>query len=623
MTAESVLDATASVTPVPAAGSRALLPVAPVPDALLPAPPAVALFLVRPVGGRAPDDVLLTAAVERCGALLGRSGRVARTVDGVAVDLTDFHPTRIRDALHPVAVALATCPLPTADGTAVLCDVGTGWAALEEGRLDDARADARAYATDSLRHNDLVVQPVLPGDGALDDPRGASRWMTAWQVAASLVVCLAVPLAALIVALRHGVDLAGGLYGVAVGAVVVTVTLQLTETLLALRSSEPPPLPAGPLPPATAVIAAYLPNEAATIMATVREFLALTYAGPLQIIVAFNSPGPLPVERELRDLADRDPRLLIVEVAGSTSKAQNVNAALGLATGTFVGVYDADHHPMPGAFERAWRWIAGGTDVVQGHCVVRNGGSSPVARLVAVEFEQIYAVGHVGRQRLHGFGVFGGSSGFWRTDVLRAVRMRGDRLTEDIDASIRALRSGHRIVNDRALISRELAPVTWSALWKQRIRWAQGWHEVSRYHWRAVTSAGVLTRRQRLGLSQLLVWRELYVWATPLIWVLLGFELWRDGSLSLTSPALLALTAVVLLCGPLQLCVAYRVADPSIRAHRSWWWAYALLNLVFYQELKNLIARVAQLKHAVGERHWTVTPRSVPDGPAATDGDPS
>ena len=37
--------------------------------------------------------------------------------------------------------------------------------------------------------------------------------------------------------------------------------------------------------------------------------------------------------------------------------------------GEFVGVFDADHHPEPGAFQRAWRWLAStGTDVVQGHC---------------------------------------------------------------------------------------------------------------------------------------------------------------------------------------------------------------------------------------------------------------
>jgi len=32
--------------------------------------------------------------------------------------------------------------------------------------------------------------------------------------------------------------------------------------------------------------------------------------------------------------------------------------------------------------------------------------------------------------------------------------------------------------------------------------------------------------------------------------------------------------------------------------------------VLFYQEWKNLIGRVAQIKQLMGERHWAVTPRS-------------
>ena len=61
------------------------------------------------------------------------------------------------------------------------------------------------------------------------------------------------------------------------------------------------------------------------------------------------------------------------------SSGQNITGALSLVNGEFVGVFDADHHPDSDAFRRAWRWLAGGYDVVQGHCVVRNGDTSWVA----------------------------------------------------------------------------------------------------------------------------------------------------------------------------------------------------------------------------------------------------
>ena len=53
----------------------------------------------------------------------------------------------------------------------------------------------------------------------------------------------------------------------------------------------------------------------------------------------------------------------------------------------------------------------------------RRGRRHP--QLVAAEFEAIYAVGHPGRARVHGFGIFGGSNGYWRTSVLERTRLRG------------------------------------------------------------------------------------------------------------------------------------------------------------------------------------------------------
>ena len=145
-------------------------------------------------------------------------------------------------------------------------------------------------------------------------------------------------------------------------------------------------------------------------------------------------------------------------------------------------MFDADHHPEPPAFRRAWRWLSNGYDVVQGHCVIRNGDASLVARTVAVEFESIYAVSHPGRTALHGFGIFGGSNGYWRTSLLAETRMHGNMLTEDIDSTLRVLAAGAKIASDPALVSYELAPTNARSLWKQRARWAQGWFQVSRKH---------------------------------------------------------------------------------------------------------------------------------------------
>ena len=68
-------------------------------------------------------------------------------------------------------------------------------------------------------------------------------------------------------------------------------------------------------------------------------------ADHFQVILAYNTPEPLPIEDVLRDMAAHDSRLCLLRVADSRSKAENVNAALKVATGEIVAVYDADHLP--------------------------------------------------------------------------------------------------------------------------------------------------------------------------------------------------------------------------------------------------------------------------------------
>jgi cellulose synthase/poly-beta-1,6-N-acetylglucosamine synthase-like glycosyltransferase len=248
--------------------------------------------------------------------------------------------------------------------------------------------------------------------------------------------------------------------------------------------------------------------------------------------------------------------------------------------------------------------------VVQGHPVVRNGDASWVARMVAVEFEAIYSVSHPGRARLHGFGIFGGSNGFWRMSVLRSTRMRGRMLTEDIDASLRVVEEGSRIVSDPGLVSRELATTTLMQLWNQRMRWAQGWFQVSLRHIGLSLRSPHLSRRQKLGFVHLLMWREVYPWLSLQMFPIMLY--WTFGAghrVDWYVPIYVLTTLFTLSVGPGQTYFAYRLAAPEIREHRRWFLSYLVVSSLFYTEFKNLIARVAQVKELMGDRQWKVTPR--------------
>jgi cellulose synthase/poly-beta-1,6-N-acetylglucosamine synthase-like glycosyltransferase len=408
----------------------------------------------------------------------------------------------------------------------------------------------------------------------------------------------------------YGLDILPILYSFIVIALVITAYLIVVEALAALRISKLPREPMIPYyPPASAIIAAYLPNEAAIIVETVEAMLRVDYPAPFQVILAYNTPRSLPIEGVLRDMAQRNPRLVLLRVQHSTSKAQNVNRALNEVTGAFVGIFDADHHPAPNAFTRAWHWLAQGYDVVQGHCVIRNGDRSWVARLVAVDFEVIYALSHPGRTQLHGFGIFGGANGYWRSDLLRRTGMHQSMLTEDIDASIRALQQGCKIVCDPLLISRELAPETLRALWNQRMRWAQGWFQVSLRHLLPTLRSPYLSLRQKLGVLHLLGWREVYTWLSVQVVPILAFQL-LHGGVNWFMPLLVLSTVFTLSVGPLQVVLVYAVAAPEIQRHRWWFVFYAVLSLFFFTGFKDHIARIAHLKEALGEKEWKVTPRS-------------
>jgi cellulose synthase/poly-beta-1,6-N-acetylglucosamine synthase-like glycosyltransferase/CheY-like chemotaxis protein len=430
------------------------------------------------------------------------------------------------------------------------------------------------------------------------------------QIALSFVLGLGLPFSLYVLLGNIGWDITRPVYDVVVVALCVTALLIWTEGFMALRRVDPPEEPATPYPRASAIIAAYLPNEAATILDTVDAFLRIDYPEPLQIIVAYNTPRRMPVEERFKEIAARNPRFLPLRVEGSTSKAQNVNAALGRVSGDFVGIFDADHHPDAGSYRRAWRWLSRDCDVVQGHCLVRNGDASWVARLIAVEFENIYSISHPGRARAHGYGIFGGSNGYWRTALLRATRMRHFMLTEDIDSSLRIIEQGARIVSDPYLISRELAPTTLKSLWGQRMRWAQGWFQVSMKHTWACLRSKHLSPRQKWGLFHLLLWRECFPWLSfQILPILLYWMWWRAEPLNWLIPLFVFTSALTLSTGPGQVLLTYMKSDPEIRSHKKWFVFYLVASILFYTEYKNLIARLSQFKEMMREQEWKVTAR--------------
>lgn len=378
------------------------------------------------------------------------------------------------------------------------------------------------------------------------------------------------------------------------------------KSWMGVRGSECP-YPSDPVPACSFLVAAYLPNEQNIVVETIQHLLFRIErpAGGLEVILAYNTPIELPVEAELSKLAEQYAELTVLRVEGSRSKAENINAALDIATGEIACVLDADHHPAPDCFIRAWHWIAQGYAVVQGRNVIRNHHENFLALNVAIEFEQIYGICHAAKSFLTDSSIFCGSNGYWQMSVLKSIRFNPNRLTEDIDASLRTLLNGYRILHDRSIVTTELAPVSLQSFWFQRKRWAHGWLEVSLIYQRRLWRSPYFSRWQKVYWTYLLYYCESFALISfQLLPVVLSF--WLLPHVDTEMPYFWIVGLLSFLSGIYQVLAAAKIAA------RSYPWSYYLrhiLFLPFYVILKNSISVVAMYDYFSGNHAWVVTPR--------------
>jgi cellulose synthase/poly-beta-1,6-N-acetylglucosamine synthase-like glycosyltransferase len=368
-------------------------------------------------------------------------------------------------------------------------------------------------------------------------------------------------------------------------------------------------------PSLSVVVAAYLPNEQEIIVETLRHVLRTlrVHTQTLQIVLAYNTPSALDVEEILRRIGDTSAQIVPLRVEGSRSKAENVLAALPHLTGEMTVLLDADHHPAPDAPARAWRWLAQGYDIVQGRCIVRNAIANSLTKVVALEFEQMYGVSHQGRSMLVDTAIFGGTNGWWRTRVLQQIGMDPRMLTEDIESAVRAILAGHRLIHDRSVISTELATDTRRSWWNQRLRWAQGWLQVTMRHQDAMLATPHLSRLQRLYWWYMLSWGALFPMFAMAAFSVLIADVAVGHSLAILTDPYLVLSTIVTIAVQLQIAVvAWRIASPAARRVRGRWMVLYTLLTPVYVTAKNAISLIALLREIAAMDEWVVTARAAP-----------
>jgi cellulose synthase/poly-beta-1,6-N-acetylglucosamine synthase-like glycosyltransferase len=298
-----------------------------------------------------------------------------------------------------------------------------------------------------------------------------------------------------------------------------------------------------------------------------------------------------------------------------------LNAALEIARGEVIVVFDADHKPRADVLRRLVRHFADpNVGAVQGRCIVRNSGESQLARTIAVDYYSGYLVNEYGRQSLFDLPAYGGSNCAVRASWLAAFGgWNEDTVTEDTDLTLRLVLVGQFVRYDVTAIDTEESVPTFRRFWRQRYRWARGHQQA----WREFRLAALRTRRLSVGrkletIMFLLVYHVPVLCALGLFMVALraaGILDWGAG-LDLTP------VATLLFLGPLLELASGLIVS---RAPRSAAWGVLLFLPTFV--VFTVVCTKSWFDGIFGRPYtWVKTPRTghgqvtrEPMAPAATE----
>lgn len=276
-------------------------------------------------------------------------------------------------------------------------------------------------------------------------------------------------------------------------------------------------------PTVTVLVPAY--NEEVTIYESLVGILALTYQNLEVVVVNDGSTddtedvlvdafdlvevhkvyqSSLPTEDIIRLYRSRaDPRLVVAEKANG-GKADALNAAINLASGSLVCAIDADTLINPDALQRLVAGFVDDPEVVAAGGSVRltNGGlrrgpnglypgfpKQIWAACQVVEYTRAFLIGRLGWNQLGGNLIVSGAFGvFERSRVIEAGGYLHGSVGEDMELIVRLRRVGHDTGNPAKVVF-HADPIAWTEaperlgeLRRQRNRWYRGLLDVLNRH---------------------------------------------------------------------------------------------------------------------------------------------
>lgn len=477
---------------------------------------------------------------------------------------------KVRDILPPRLGAVLMGVTPEPDIHALIAE--------RHGAALAARAETQRPEIDSCRDlNDGTPRSRLLGAGL------AAVCLGLLWLAPNVLFAAAVGLAMLAMTVAQGLKLA---------ALIAAPRQRLAQV--------PPRLPDSP-PRVSLLVPLF--HESAIADALLVRLDRLTYPRSLLEVLLILEEGDTTTRAALDGL--RLPfwvRVVTVPSGAVQTKPRALNYALNFATGSVIGVYDAEDAPAPDQIDRVVAHFAGRSDqvaCVQGILDFYNPRANWLSRCFSIEYASWFRLILPGLARMGLAVPLGGTTVFFRREALEAVGgWDAHNVTEDADLGFLLARRGY-VTDLLPTVTREEAN---NRLWpwvRQRSRWLKGYAVTWWVHSRRPrTLWRELGPRRFMGMQALLLATVVQFALAPLLWSfwLILFALPHPAAAHLPGPALTALAGAFLTAEGVSLLVGLAAVARSPHPHLMLWVptlvAYAPLGtLAIYKALWELIRR--------------------------------
>ncbi|QQV76927.1 glycosyltransferase [Sphingomonas aliaeris] len=354
-------------------------------------------------------------------------------------------------------------------------------------------------------------------------------------------------------------------------------------------------------------------NEERVIVSSITRVLASTDAR-IEVIVA--DDGSIDGTSAVVAAAfGSDPRVQLLTLANG-GKAEALNRALTHARGEIIVALDADTQFEKETVARLVRWFDDPQiGAVAGNAKVGN-RVNLVTRWQAVEYVTAQNVERRALAQFDAMMVVPGAVGAWRRAALDEVGGYPiDTLAEDQDLTIAIQRAGWRIAYDVDAVAWTESPESFTALAKQRFRWAFGTLQCLFKH-RSV----LRTRKPRglatVGMPQAWLFQILFAAVSPVIdlalivsifdtWVRVSQHGWAQtqSDVFMMGTYWIAFTTIDVLCG----WIAYRLEprEPRYPAHLLIAQRFVYRQVMYWVVLKAIGAAISGLGVGWGKQERT------------------